>query len=350
MIARLAGVSLGVVALALVTAGPAFAQNKCAGDKIKAAAKKTTCKATLEEKQAGKGATIDPAKVAKCEATFSKGFAKAESKGNCLTTGDAGTIEAKVDAFVGDLDTELDVGTGTNPNPCEGAKIKAAAKKANCKAQLEAKQASKGGTIDPAKVAKCEASFSKSFAKAEAKGGCNTTGDAATIEAKVDAFVDDADLELTPTTSTTTVPTTTSTTNTTVPGIQGVLPRTSGLFNFAGVGVAGADTACNSNWPGTDHCNLTELLAAESAGQLLGIKDTNNVTVTSFFVIDSTHADTIQCDAAAVGSQHWQYETAHTGTGGEQVPLNNGTGDLGTPTSGLGICLPPGSWVGCCTP
>jgi hypothetical protein len=187
---------VGAFAFVAATSGAAHAQNKCAGAKIKAAAKKTTCKATLEEKQAGKGGTIDPAKVAKCEATFSKGFAKAEAKGSCLSTGDAATIEAKVDAFVSDLATELDVGTGTNPNGCEGGKIKAAAKKANCKAQLEAKQASKGGTIDPAKVSKCEATFSKAFAKSEAKGGCNTTGDAAAIEAKVDAYVADVDAEL----------------------------------------------------------------------------------------------------------------------------------------------------------
>jgi hypothetical protein len=187
---------VGAFAFVAAASGAAQAQSKCNGDKIKAAAKKTTCKATLEEKQASKGSTIDPAKVAKCEATFSKSFAKSEAKGGCFTTGDAAVIESKVDAFVADLATELDVGTGTNPNACEGSKIKAASKKANCKAQLEAKQASKGGTIDPAKVAKCEATFSKAFAKAEAKGGCNTTADAAAIEAKVDAYVADVDAEL----------------------------------------------------------------------------------------------------------------------------------------------------------
>jgi cysteine-rich repeat protein len=199
-----------------ISSTPAAAQNKCAGEKIKAAGKKADCKAGLEAKQASKGGTIDPAKIARCESRHSFFFARNEAKGNCATTGDAATVEAKVDAFVADLDTELAV--GTLPNTCQGEKIKAAGKKAACKLGLEAKQASKGGTIDPAKVAKCESKLSSMFAKNESKGGCNTTGDAAAIEAKVDAFVADAANELDPTTTTST---TTSTTTTTIPTVCG---------------------------------------------------------------------------------------------------------------------------------
>jgi hypothetical protein len=187
---------LSALLLLLLTPAAGFAQNKCAGEKIKAAGKKATCKSGLEAHQASRGGTIDPAKVAKCEAKFSSAFAKSEAKGGCTTTGDAATLEAKVDAFVADLDTELAV--GTLPNKCQGEKIKAAGKKASCKADLEAKQAARDGTIDPAKVAKCEAKFSSAFAKQEAGGACNTTGDAGVIEAKVDAFVADVDIELNP--------------------------------------------------------------------------------------------------------------------------------------------------------
>jgi cysteine-rich repeat protein len=180
----------------VMSVGPVNAQNKCAGEKIKAAAKKAVCKTGLEAKQTSAGGTIDPAKVAKCEATFSAAYAKQEAKGECLTTNDAAAIEAKVDAFVDDVDTDLSV--GTLPSKCQGEKLKAAGKKAECKLALESKQAGKGGTIDPAKVAKCEAKLSSTYAKQEAKGPCNTTGDAATIEAKVDAFIADVDLELNP--------------------------------------------------------------------------------------------------------------------------------------------------------
>jgi putative metal-binding protein len=173
-----------------------LAQNKCAASKLKAACKSSTCQAALQAKEAQTGDTVDPEKVAKCEASFSKSFTKSEEKGGCVTTGDTATIEGKVDAFVLDLDTDLNVTTGTNPNKCEGEKIEAAAKKLSCKCALEAKQAEKGGTIDLTKFAKCEATFSKSFAKSEEKGSCNTTGDTAVIEAKVDAFLADLDASL----------------------------------------------------------------------------------------------------------------------------------------------------------
>src|SRR6185503_6631062 len=134
--------------------------NKCAGSKIKAACKKVSCKAGLEAKQASAGGTVDPGKVAKCESKFSSTFAKLEAKGGCLTTGDTAAIEAKVDAVVSDLESELDVPSGSNPNKCEESKIKAAAKKAECKCKVEAKVATFGDGPDPAQLARCESQFS----------------------------------------------------------------------------------------------------------------------------------------------------------------------------------------------
>lgn len=208
-----------LVASLLLTLSPALslAQNKCAGAKIRAACKKASCKVNLEAKQASAGGAVDPAKVAKCESKFDATFAKNEAKGGCATTGDAAAIEAKVDAFVADLDTELSVAT---PNKCQAAKLKAAAKKAACKCKLKAKQAQKGGTIDPAKVAKCESSFESAFAKNEVAGGCSTTGDAPAIEGKVDAFVADVDTELAATASTTSTTSTSSSTTTTVSSVR----------------------------------------------------------------------------------------------------------------------------------
>ncbi len=72
---------------------------------------------------------------------------------------------------------------------CAAAKIKAAVKKAQCKATLEANRAATDKPIDPEKLAKCESQFSEAFAKLEEKGDCRTTGDAAAIEVVVDTFV-----------------------------------------------------------------------------------------------------------------------------------------------------------------
>jgi hypothetical protein len=51
--------------------------------------------------------------ISKAQAKFTKAFTKAESTGACLTSGDSGTIEAKVDAFVADMVfTQQGVGYG----------------------------------------------------------------------------------------------------------------------------------------------------------------------------------------------------------------------------------------------
>jgi hypothetical protein len=201
---------LGAFALIAVDGGSASAGNKCAGSKIKAAAKKANCLLGLESKEAKSGDPKDPAKVTSCGSKMVTSFDKAEAKPPCLTTGDSGAIETKVDAFVTDVDTELSIGI---PNACQSSKLKAAGKKAKCLLGLRAKLASNDTPLDPAKVQKCIDKFTQAFSKAEAKPPCNTTGDAGAIEAKVDAFVDDVAPELNPapTTTTTSPPTTTTT-------------------------------------------------------------------------------------------------------------------------------------------
>jgi hypothetical protein len=178
----------------------AHAGNDCAAGKIKAACKKAYCKAYFEA-QAAKGLEIDPYKLQTCEMRFAASFAKLEAEPGCLTTGDGNAIEAKVDAFVADLDVELDKETGFNPNRCEAAKIKAAGKKMLCECALYADRAASPGNppIPPVQIQKCETTFAERFAYAEQyRAPCNTTGDTSAIEAKVDAFVTDVDSELDP--------------------------------------------------------------------------------------------------------------------------------------------------------
>ena len=146
-------------------------------------------------------------------------------------------------------------------------------------------------------------------------------------------------------TTTTTTTTTTSTTTTTQPPglvLQGVLQPTTGRFNYGlGIGVPGSDAACNNLFPGSHTCQFTELQSAEAAGDLTGRKDVNGNTVTSFWAIDPTHADTVQCTVTVA----WDYATAHTGQFAEISNLDNPNGTLG-PVQG-GVCASM-SWVGCC--
>ena len=115
---------------ALLTAGAAGAGSDPAASCKASKAKATGKKASSLMKAFGKNIkSSDPLKLAqsisKTESKFTKGFAKAEAKGGCLTTGDAGAIEAKVDAFVADVVADFgpacgdDIAAGTEQ--CDGA-------------------------------------------------------------------------------------------------------------------------------------------------------------------------------------------------------------------------------------
>lgn len=167
-------------------------QAKCAAAKIKAAAKKASCLLALDSKVADKGVAADPTKVQKCKEAFGTAFDKLEAKGDCITSGDASTIEAIVDAFTADVDAQLNAAGPPGANKCQAGKIKAAAAKTSCLLALKATAAVTGNILeplDPAKLAKCLGKYATAFSKLEDKGGCVTSGDAAAIEGKIDAFV-----------------------------------------------------------------------------------------------------------------------------------------------------------------
>jgi hypothetical protein len=158
-----------------------------------------------------------------------------------------------------------------------------------------------------------------------------------------------------PTTSTSTTATTsTSATTTTTPGgsvIAGALPPTAGHFNFnATLGLPGANAACSSNFPTTHACTYAELQNAQTAGELVGLKDVNNGTVTSFWAIDNAQPALQQCNDDQVGGSglNWEYGTADTPSRGQRVALNNPAGTLGSLQSSVQCNIAGTSWVGCC--
>ena len=152
-----------------------------------------------------------------------------------------------------------------------------------------------------------------------------------------------------------TTTTSTTTTSTTCPPptgtvVKGSLTATPGRFTYnATLGLLGANAACNTNFPGSHACSVQELQAAP-ASELTGLKDTANLTVTSFWAIDSCAPILQQCndDAAGGSGLNWEYGTAHTASRGEQIPLDNTTGALGTVQMGVQCNIAGTSWVGCC--
>src|SRR5215510_13691620 len=130
-------------------------------------------------------------------------------KSPCSTTGDAGSLEAKVDAFVLDVVQELDPGyPDPVTNKCSAGKKKCVANKVKAILGCYGKAASAGASTDPtppppgqsptsffACIQKAQDKFDGGtdptkgcFAKLELKPPCLTSGDTDALEAKVDAF------------------------------------------------------------------------------------------------------------------------------------------------------------------
>jgi hypothetical protein len=230
--------------------GTAHAQSKCHAGKLKCVVKKKSCLLGLESKELKTGVAADPAKVAKCHIGFGgscdaganvdqactqasdcpggacvKGcFTKLEAKvptppdQACPTSGDATALENKVDAFVADVKSELDLTPGPNLNLCQAGKVKCVIGYDKCVLGVNGKAVQKGLPVDTAKLDKCLQKFGGKcdaganvglscttdtdcpggacaggcFTKLEAKGGCQTTGDVAAEKSKADAF--DADV------------------------------------------------------------------------------------------------------------------------------------------------------------
>lgn len=142
--------------------------------------------------------------------------------------------------------------------------------------------------------------------------------------------------------------------------IKGSLTKTDGSFNYnLTVGLTGANSACNSNFPGTHACTYAELQNAAAAGELDLLVDTMGITVTAFWAIDPAanpltaqcHDDSsFPCPGGICPPGHtWEYPTAHTPSRGQRVTLNNATGVLGPLATGLQCNqVSNQSWVGCC--
>jgi plastocyanin len=205
-----------VLGASLPAAAKPTPAQKCTGGKMKAAAKKVAGKLACYAKAASKNLPVDDACLGKAETTFTTAFSKAESKGGCLTVGDASAVEANITAFVQSEATAIPSGGTKDDGKCASSKLKAAGIKAMAKLLCNAKAATKNIPVDRACLGKANANLTKAFAKAEKKGGCVTTGDAATVEQAVDALVAQLVSQLTtggPTT-TTAGPTTTTTSTT----------------------------------------------------------------------------------------------------------------------------------------
>lgn len=103
-----------------------------------------------------------------------------------------------MDAFVNDATTE--VRPSITGSACVAKKLRTVSKKMGdklrCHQRAVATAVTGSGEVDASCLTRAEDHFDAGFAFAETRPDCQTTGDAAALEAKVDAVVDDVVSEL----------------------------------------------------------------------------------------------------------------------------------------------------------
>src|SRR5262249_4600396 len=235
------GVRLATALVAIAVQVGSVGAATCQQAELSAAGKQTDGKLRCETRAVKLGAAVDAECLDSVEIDFQRAFLNAENRGGCLDTANAGVVESAVDACVAGILSAL--GASSPPPPpavCLQAKLKASAKRASGKMSCWSRAAARNDVVDDSCLARAESRFDGAFAKAELRGGCARTGDAAAVAAAVDTCVQDVvDLLQPATTSTTTV--TPSSTSTTLPGVCG------GNEPAALAGVTAAQNAVRAN-------------------------------------------------------------------------------------------------------
>jgi len=96
------------------------------------------------------------------------------------------------------LSVGLAYSAATPGQKCAVAKMKATAKEAAAELRCNEKAILNNAAVDSLCVMKAESAFIAAFTKAEAMGGCATTGDNSAVQINVDTFVTDAVAALAP--------------------------------------------------------------------------------------------------------------------------------------------------------
>jgi len=196
----------------LLADAPALAAT-CQQAKLTAAGKRTASTFLCDARAVKAQASVDARCLDRADGAFVAAFSKAEQRADCATVGDASRVGATVDACVGTLTSQL--GTASSPPgsaPCVVAKLRATGATVKARIKCHVRASHGGGAPDPACLDAAERSLSARFAKAELRGDCATTGDAANVTNTVDACLTDILDDLPPPSTTTPTTSTTSTT------------------------------------------------------------------------------------------------------------------------------------------
>lgn len=155
---------------------------RCLAVKLDAAARAVAAHVSCEARAVEKSTTPRAGCHAGADHRLDRAFERIEAKGGCTTVADEGAVDQGIDGFV---DALL---AGATTGRCGATKLRAAARKAAGDLACHRAAARKGTATAAACLDKSVTRFLAAFTRAE-KRGCGITGDAATVQAIVDAFV-----------------------------------------------------------------------------------------------------------------------------------------------------------------
>ncbi|MBI5505060.1 MAG: PQQ-dependent sugar dehydrogenase [Deltaproteobacteria bacterium] len=182
-------------------AGPARADSaadRCGAAKLKAAA--GYAQAVLRCHGAGvrDGAAVDSDCLVTATARLSRGFAKAETRGGCVTSSDTSTTGAAIDSDVGDFLAALPYDDVAEARACAAKKLKASGIHYASRSTCYSKSAKKSALLEQDCLTRADAKLDDAFSKADARGGCTATGDAGAVQSLGGAAVTDIVAALSP--------------------------------------------------------------------------------------------------------------------------------------------------------
>ena len=157
---------------------------RCLAVKLDASARAVVAHVSCEARAIEKSTTPRAGCHAGADDRLDRAFERIEAKGGCTTVDDEGAIDQGIDAFV---DALL---AGATTGRCGATKLRAAARKAASDLACHRAAARKGVAPAAACLDKSVTRFLATFTRAE-KRACGITGDAAAVQAIVDAFVAD---------------------------------------------------------------------------------------------------------------------------------------------------------------
>lgn len=191
-------------------------QADCNGDKLRSLSKSSSSLLACRAKTVRRSEPPDPACASEAGTSLADGFTKAEADPECASTGEAASVASALQDFDADLLAMLVVSPdgarcasakvhATRKRAksgiaclrkaaragalCAAAKVLATSKRASLELACRREAALDGLAADPLCIESAQERLAKKFTKLEARGQCDTTGDAAAVGARVTAFL-----------------------------------------------------------------------------------------------------------------------------------------------------------------